>query len=194
MSASARAVAVAGDRGDASEVVALVEIERAEHLVGLHRHGREQLNAVGAAALVQAHHAIVETGRGVRGRHARESGGWPAAAVARAGGCRLRLRRVVDRATPEALPGDERDECDERDRGDAPRQGGREASLVAAAWPAGVPHRWQNFAPGVSCAPHDAQARPTRAPPQVEQNLPVAAAPHDGHVARPAVPGNGAGA
>jgi hypothetical protein len=51
-----------------------------------------------------------------------------------------------------------------------------------AACPAGVPHRWQNFAPGVSCAPQDAQATPTIAAPQAEQNLPLAAAPHDGQV------------
>jgi hypothetical protein len=50
------------------------------------------------------------------------------------------------------------------------------------AWLAGVPHRWQNFAPGVSCAPQDAQATPTTAAPQAEQNLPFAAAPHDGQV------------
>jgi hypothetical protein len=49
-------------------------------------------------------------------------------------------------------------------------------------WPTGVPHRWQNFAPGESCVPHDAQATPTRAAPHAEQNLPLAAAPHDGQV------------
>ena len=52
---------VARDRGDATHVVALVEVERAEHLVGGDRHRREELHAVGAAALVLAHHAVVET-------------------------------------------------------------------------------------------------------------------------------------
>jgi hypothetical protein len=51
-----------------------------------------------------------------------------------------------------------------------------------AARPAGVPHRWQNFAPGVSCAPQDVLATPTIAAPHAEQNLPLAAAPHDGQV------------
>src|SRR5215831_4173264 len=51
-----------------------------------------------------------------------------------------------------------------------------------AAWPAGVPHRWQNFAPGESAVPQAAQVTPTRAAPHAEQNLPFAAAPHDGQV------------
>jgi hypothetical protein len=50
------------------------------------------------------------------------------------------------------------------------------------AFPAAAPHRWQNFAPGVSCAPQDAQGTPTSTAPQAEQNLPLAAAPHDGQV------------
>ena len=47
--------------------------------------------------------------------------------------------------------------------------------------PAGVPQRWQNFAPGVSAARQDVHAAPARGAPQVEQNFPAAAAPQDGH-------------
>jgi hypothetical protein len=52
---------------------------------------------------------------------------------------------------------------------------------VPAAAPAGVPHRWQNFAPGVSGAPHDAQAEPANGAPQLEQNFPVDSTPHAEH-------------
>src|ERR1051326_2301407 len=51
---------------------------------------------------------------------------------------------------------------------------------AAARSPAGVPQRWQNFAPGVSDAPHDAHVAPTNGVPQFEQNFPTAATPHVG--------------
>ncbi len=96
----------------------------------LHGHGREHLHAVGAPALVQAHHTIVEAGRGILGRHARQI----RRLAGRARGCGAPLGvcgRVVARASSEPLSGDERDQRDQRDRGDSPRQGRREASLVA---------------------------------------------------------------
>src|SRR5688572_26342728 len=46
--------------------------------------------------------------------------------------------------------------------------------------PAGVPHRWQKRAPGVSAAEQVAQMAPARAVPQLEQKRPVAGAPHAG--------------
>jgi hypothetical protein len=47
--------------------------------------------------------------------------------------------------------------------------------------PAAVPQRWQNFAPGDSGAAHEPHVAPAKGVPQFEQNLPVDAAPHDGH-------------
>ena len=46
--------------------------------------------------------------------------------------------------------------------------------------PAGVPHRWQNRAPGVSDAEQVAQVAPASALPQLEQKRPEAGAPHEG--------------
>jgi hypothetical protein len=46
--------------------------------------------------------------------------------------------------------------------------------------PAGVPHRWQKRAPGVSGAAQLPQTAPASAVPQLEQKRPVAAAPQDG--------------
>ena len=46
--------------------------------------------------------------------------------------------------------------------------------------PAGVPHRWQKRAPGVSAAEQVAHEAPARVVPQLEQNRPVAGAPHAG--------------
>lgn len=48
--------------------------------------------------------------------------------------------------------------------------------------PAGAPQRWQNFAPAVSGARHAPQTAPCSGAPQLAQNFPDAAAPHDGHV------------
>ncbi len=53
--------------------------------------------------------------------------------------------------------------------------------------PAGVPQRWQNFAPGESAAPQPAQAAPARADPQLAQNRPVAGDEHAGQVPAGAV-------
>ena len=47
--------------------------------------------------------------------------------------------------------------------------------------PAGVPHRWQKRAPGVSGAAHAAHVAPASAVPQLEQKRPAAGAPHEGH-------------
>ena len=52
---------------------------------------------------------------------------------------------------------------------------------AAAAEPAGVPHRWQKRAPGVSGAEQVPHVAPSRAVPQLEQKRPDAGAPHDGH-------------
>jgi hypothetical protein len=54
--------------------------------------------------------------------------------------------------------------------------------VAAAPIPAGVPHRWQNFAPGVSGTRHDAQTAPCRGAPQLAQNLPEAGAAQLGQV------------
>ena len=50
-----------------------------------------------------------------------------------------------------------------------------------AAEPAGVPHRWQKRAPGVSGAEHVPHVAPSRAVPQLEQKRPDAGAPQEGH-------------
>src|ERR1051325_252385 len=47
---------------------------------------------------------------------------------------------------------------------------------------AGVPHRWQNFAPGVRGALQAEQVAPARGAPQFEQNLPAAGVPHAAQV------------
>src|SRR5688500_11870364 len=53
----------------------------------------------------------------------------------------------------------------------------------ASGWaPAGVPQRWQNFAPGVSDERHPAQAAPESEAPQEAQNCPDADEPHAGQV------------
>jgi hypothetical protein len=67
-----------------------------------------------------------------------------------------------------------------------PREGADEGA------PAGVPHRWQKRAPGVSAAEQVAQVAPASAVPQLEQKRPVAGAPHDGQ--RDVVVASGAGA
>src|SRR5262249_22737404 len=51
-----------------------------------------------------------------------------------------------------------------------------------AATPTGVPHLWQNLAPGVSSAPHCAHFTPVRAAPHSLQNFPRALAPQLGQV------------
>jgi len=51
--------------------------------------------------------------------------------------------------------------------------------------PAGAPHRWQNFAPGVSGARQLPHTAPARGAPQLAQNFPVADAPQDGHATVP---------
>jgi hypothetical protein len=50
-----------------------------------------------------------------------------------------------------------------------------------------VPHRWQNFAPGLSGAAHDAQVAPASGEPQLAQYRPVAGAPQAGQVDRSGV-------
>jgi hypothetical protein len=48
---------------------------------------------------------------------------------------------------------------------------------------AGVPHRWQNLAPGVREAPQAPHVAPASGAPQLEQNFPLAGVPHDAHAA-----------
>ena len=55
-----------------------------------------------------------------------------------------------------------------------PRDGAAEGA------PDGVPHRWQNRAPGVSVAAHVEQVAPASAVPQLEQKRPEAGAPQLG--------------
>jgi|SRR5690242_5292945 len=59
--------------------------------------------------------------------------------------------------------------------------------------PAGVPQRWQNFAPGVSAVPHAPHWAPASGAPQFEQNFPDAGAWQVGHAALPAGCDTGAG-
>lgn len=47
-----------GNLGNASEVVALVGIQWAQHLVRADRHGREEKHTVGFPLIGQQHHAI----------------------------------------------------------------------------------------------------------------------------------------
>jgi hypothetical protein len=51
---------------------------------------------------------------------------------------------------------------------------------VGRSAPAGVPQRWQNFAPAVSGAPHAAQFAAASVAPQLEQNFPEAAVWQEG--------------
>lgn len=54
---------------------------------------------------------------------------------------------------------------------------GAGADALAGEAPAAVPQRWQNFAPGVSAARHDAQVAPSAAAPHCEQKRPETDAP-----------------
>jgi hypothetical protein len=51
---------------------------------------------------------------------------------------------------------------------------------VGEAVPAGVPQRWQKWAPAVRGAAQLAQVAPASAVPQAEQKRPLAAAPQEG--------------
>lgn len=60
----------------------------------------------------------------------------------------------------------------------------RDATGCAGATPGratGVPHWWQNLAPGASSVPQAPQATAPNGAPHEEQNLPDAACPHVGH-------------
>ena len=128
-----REVGESGDLRDAAHVVARVEVERLEHLVGRDRHLREELNAVGAAALVERHDAVEEAVGALARRQPRDVGG----AAHGLGGwhfAELCLRERVERCVEacggrcaEPLGGDEGNQRDERDRRDDPREGGRPA-------------------------------------------------------------------
>ena len=132
------------DGCDPAQIVALIEVESGERLVGGDRHRREELNAVGAAALVRAHDAVVES-HGDLGRRHRAQVGRLARCTARRAGERCRggarvdgtLRSDLVGRAAEALTCDECDERDERDGGDTPRQRGGEAAFVRGALDAG---------------------------------------------------------
>jgi hypothetical protein len=57
-----------------------------------------------------------------------------------------------------------------------------DAVAGGAAAPAGVPQRWQNFAPAVSDARQAVHWAPASGAPQLEQNFPEAVALQAGHV------------
>jgi hypothetical protein len=48
--------------------------------------------------------------------------------------------------------------------------------------PAAAPQRWQNLAPGLSSAEHDAQMAPLSAAPQLAQYRPLPVVPQEAHV------------
>ena len=52
---------------------------------------------------------------------------------------------------------------------------------VRPSAPAGVPQRWQNFAPEVRGASHAEHVAPVKGEPQFEQNFPAATVPQVGH-------------
>ncbi len=53
---------------------------------------------------------------------------------------------------------------------------------MAPADPIPAPQRWQNLAPGLTSAEHDAHLAPASGAPQAAQYWPVAAAPQEGQV------------
>ena len=55
------------------------------------------------------------------------------------------------------------------------------ADRVIAA-PTGAPQEWQNLAPGVSADAQVLHVAPSSGAPQLAQNRPSAAAPHEGHM------------
>lgn len=69
-------------------------------------------------------------------------------------------------------------------RATAQGSGSRPTAVVAvgAREPAGVPHRWQNFAPGVSAERQPEQVAPESEAPQVAQKCPAAGDPQAGQV------------
>jgi len=66
---------------------------------------------------------------------------------------------------------------------------GRVSLAAMGRDPTAVPQRWQNFAPGVSGAAHDAHVAPASGAAQFEQNFPVPGVPHAGQTI--AAPGAG---
>jgi hypothetical protein len=56
----AREAFVSRNGGDPADILMLIEIELAQRLVGHDGHGREDLHAISAAALVLAHDAVVQ--------------------------------------------------------------------------------------------------------------------------------------
>ena len=61
-------------------------------------------------------------------------------------------------------------------------RGSREPAGRGATAPIGVPHRWQNLAPGDSDALQAPQVAPLSDAPQLAQNCPAAEAPQAGQV------------
>ena len=103
---------------------------------------------------------------------------------------RLSWRGVSGRGA-KALPSEQRDQAHQRDAGDRPWKGGRAShpAVACRVAPAAVPHRWQNFAPGVRIVAQAAQRAPASGEPQLAQKRPLAAAPQLGQCAEPvAVP------
>src|SRR5688572_27744686 len=102
---------------DASHRVAGAGVEWLHHLVRGNRHLGEELDAVGASALLQPHDAVVEAIGSLAWSQLRDIGSPD-----------HRLGRTdfveVGRRSAEALRGDEGDERNQRDRRDDPRKGG----------------------------------------------------------------------
>ncbi|HEV8237285.1 MAG TPA: hypothetical protein VGP84_21890 [Gemmatimonadaceae bacterium] len=67
------------------------------------------------------------------------------------------------------------------------------APRASAFAPAGVPQRWQNFAPGVRSVPHAAHWAPASGAAQFEQNFPDAGVWHEGQTTPDVGAGAGAG-
>ena len=190
---------VAADLAEPAEVVALVEVERLDHLVGGAGHRQEGAHRVGASCLVLGHDAIVQpfgallrrhladVGRARRARRragSRHSAGRAAIGVAP---CMLAPSSTSVVALGGLLRAPNRwpttSAVSETSASAATAQGSALAKPrdgAAAVAPAGVPQRWQKRAPGVSGAEQVAHEAPASAVPQLEQKRPVAGAPHEG--------------
>src|SRR4051794_13020337 len=70
----ARERGVAADFAEPAQVVALIEVEWGDHLVGGARHGEERLHGLGATGLVLGHDAVVEPFGALLGRHLADVG------------------------------------------------------------------------------------------------------------------------
>src|SRR5439155_27006349 len=114
--------------GDATQIVALIGVETAEHRIRLHCHRREEANAIAAAALIECHHAIIKALGALFGRHLADVHGYRSALRGRRGEVSSRSHRWIRSRV--AAASNERDERHQRDGGNSLGQRGTKTALT----------------------------------------------------------------